>query len=141
METRLQQANAWGKVFGTLSFEKFLSPAILDTAIQNPKAALAMAMRGKHPSQEAELMEAINLIDAGVDLKPMNNDEEGQFWIGFYHQLGKLDGVIKKPGAPLAEDRVDWSAVDWSQPNAAIARQTGKAPQTVAAQRKRHAPK
>jgi hypothetical protein len=47
----------------------------------------------------------------------------------------------KKAGPPLAEDRIEWTSIDWSLTNAEIARQTGKAPQTVATQRKRHAPK
>ena len=51
-------------------------------------------------------------------------------------------GKGKRPsGAPVAERRIDWTCVDFAKPNAQIAREVGCTRQTVAAQRKRHAPK
>jgi hypothetical protein len=41
----------------------------------------------------------------------------------------------KKTGPPLAEDRIDWSAVDWEMANATLARELGVSPQAVAKQR------
>jgi hypothetical protein len=48
---------------------------------------------------------------------------------------------IRKTGAPPAEDRVDYNAVDWSKPNVVLARELGVSRQNIAARRKRHAPK
>ena len=44
----------------------------------------------------------------------------------------------KYGGAPLIENRIDYNQVDWSQPNATLARMHGVSRQTIAAQRKRH---
>lgn len=50
-------------------------------------------------------------------------------------------GKYARPvGPPLAEDRIDWSNVNWSLQNATIARQKACSPQNVAAARKRYAP-
>ena len=141
MSDRLQQAGAWGKVFAVLAASQKLTPAKVDMALQNPKAALADALRGKYPADDTALAEAVNQIDAGVDLAPMNNDEQGQFWIGFYQARTELAGPRKKPGPPKAKDRVDWQAVDWGKGTTELARLLGVTPSTVSTQRKRYAPK
>lgn len=53
---------------------------------------------------------------------------------------GDAAAKYRSAGAPLAEDRVDWSAVDWGKANATLSRELGVSRQTVAAQRKRHEP-
>ena len=142
MDTKLQQANAWGRVFALLSTPEKLPPTTMEIALQNPKAALAHALRGKFPADDTALAEAINQIDAGITFAPMNNDEQGEFWIGYYHQRATLEATPKKGGRQRKGEGVDWKSIAWERhTNAEIARQTGTAPQTVATQRKRYAPK
>ena len=144
MDAKLKQANAWGHIFAVLNADKALTAAMLDLALQNPKATFAQALRGRriqdNPALDAALSAAIGLLDAGAECGPLDSDEQGQFFIGFYHQRAQLEATPKKAGAPLAENRVDWSTIDWGLTTKAIVQQTGVSKGTVSIQRKRYAP-
>ena len=51
------------------------------------------------------------------------------------------EGGKYRPGAPLAEDRVDWRATDWAKSDAELGRLYGISRQAVRDARLRHAPK
>ena len=135
----------WGRIYGLLSLLKPIKPVDMDKIVLAPGKMFASALNQAEPWKNSEVEATLESLIGNLtpdDTKiELSNEQQGEFWLGYYHQRDVTRNAPKKAGPPLAEDRVDWSAVDWSQPNAAIARQTGKAPQTVAAQRKRHAPK
>lgn len=71
--------------------------------------------------------DSAEFIKEGVDLLPL-------------FAAAMLVGMGNCAGSPLIGDRIDYSQVDWSKKNAELARLYGVSRQTIAAQRRRHAP-
>ena len=135
----------WGRIYGLLSLLKPITPVDMDKIVLAPGKMFASILKKAEPWKNSEvegtlesLMNDLSPEDTRLEL---SNEQQSEFWLGYYHQRDDTRNAPKKAGAPQAEDRTDWSQVDWSLTNAEIARKTGRAPQTVAAARKNHEPK
>ena len=132
----------WGRIYGLLSLLKPINPVEMDKIVLAPGKMFASALNQAEPWKNSEIEAAMEALVGALtpdDTKlELSIEQQSEFWLGYYHQRGVTRNAPKKAGPPLAEDRVDWTSVDWSLTNAELARLTGKAPQTVAGQRKRH---
>lgn len=137
-------AYAWGQVFRIINrnIRGGLSPKEIGDASINPKETFATIMKQEH---------AIKMLDdvhqrIGVALGAVNpaqgqlsTESQSEWWLGFYHR--PADEKTTKAGPPLQENRVDWTSVDWSKPNAVLARELGVSRQRVSAARNQYAKK
>jgi hypothetical protein len=95
---------------------------------------------------DERLEELINNISPDDSGKQLGLEEQGQFFLGLYHEKARLEAeqaqtaAAGRPAKNSAQ-AVDWSDVDWAKSDTQIAQEKGVARQTANAQRKRHSSK
>lgn len=119
----------WGEVYGVLhrAIPGGLTPVALNRAAGLPGehfgATHGRAMPHLAPEDFSRLTELLTNISPD-DLRggPVPEVEQSAFWLGFYRAGPAVPGSPKQ-GRPTGGAAIDWSGVDWSLPNAEIARQ------------------
>ncbi len=96
--------------------------------------AIAEAMRSPHyaaiEGDVAKILAKFSTEDFTAQNDAAEAGRQTDFFLGYYSKKQK-----RKPGAPLAGQRIDWSTVDFSRGDAVLARELGVAPQSVRFQR------
>lgn len=131
-----------GQLFALLESVGVISLAQISVVAISPskyigKYTAAAAQTKEYRAIEDEVARILNsLSPEDITDAPIGIEEQGKFFLGYYNQ--KKGG---KRGAPLSENRIDWTTVDFSKRDAELARELGVTRQTVRTQRARHMPK
>lgn len=139
---------ALGRLIAVVDATGTLTPSALNNCLMAPRTQLlglhltrAIPRLRRLPDLDAIASEIIELLtpDALAALPASTPlTDQGTMQVAYYQQRSKLPNVAHSSSAPAG---VDWSAVDWSKPNAQLARELGVTPSAVGPARKRHAPK
>ncbi len=136
----MDKAYMLGQLFALLESVGVISLTQLSVVVMCPskyigKYTAAAAQTTGYTEIEDEVARILNsLSPEDVTDTPASLDDQGKFFLGYYNQKKG-----KKRGAPLAENRIDWTTVDFSKGDAEIARELGVARQAVRSQRIRRA--
>lgn len=106
----------------------------LDAVLASPLAQFGLHMREFEPCKHPALNARIAALVDGMDTMPteaLANEQQGDFFLGYYNETNELTGKCKKKGRPLAEESRDWSLVDWTKTDTQLSREMGVARQTV----------
>lgn len=138
----MDKAYMLGQLFALLESIGVISLAQISVVAISPskyigKYTAAAAQTKEYRAIEDEVARILNnLSPEDITDAPIGMEAQGKFFLGYYNQKGG-----KKRGAPLAENRIDWTTVDFSKGDAELARELGVARQAVRSQRLRIAAK
>lgn len=139
---------ALGRLLAVVDTVLGLAPQAVGNCMTAPRSYLmgmhltrALPLLARRPELNAlvgEIMDSIELaaLEALPPATPLVDQSTMQ--LAYWQQRTRL------PGAPEQRNPhagVDWSAVDWSKPNAQLHRELGVSASAVGAARKRHVPR
>ena len=127
-----------GKLFallesvGAVSSTEITVVAVCPQKYIGQYTAKAMQTQGYREIENEVARIMTNLSIEDITDAPIGIEEQGKFFLGYYSQKGK------KRGAPLAGERIDWAAVNFSKSDAELSRELGVTRQAVRNQRIRN---
>lgn len=137
----------WGQIFAELSKPLGgLTPAEIEIITAAPGIAFARTNLRAMRVMTDEDVDTVGALAADISpddtrIKAVPIEYHGDFWLAFTRHGGRVArGGEKKPsGRKTMEASIEWGDVDWSLPNAQIARDKGCSRQNVAFHRGKHA--